>query len=57
VVRTYADEGKSGFRLDGRDVLKRLIEDVQRGKTDFTTFQDAGESAYSPTLYLGAVAS
>ena len=29
VVRTYADEGKSGLRLDGRDALKRLIEDVQ----------------------------
>ncbi len=57
VVRTYADEGKSGLRLDGRDALKRLIEDVQGGKADFTTilvydvsrwgrFQDADESAY-----------
>lgn len=57
VVRTYADEGKSGLRLDGRDALKRLIEDVQTGKADFTTilvydvsrwgrFQDADESAY-----------
>src|SRR3954463_8029751 len=57
IVRTYADEGKSGLRLDGRDALKRLIEDVQFGKTDFTTilvydfsrwgrFQDADESAY-----------
>jgi DNA invertase Pin-like site-specific DNA recombinase len=57
VVRTYADEGKSGLRLDGRDALKRLIEDVQSGKADFTTilaydvsrwgrFQDADESAY-----------
>ena len=57
VVRTYADEGKSGLRLDGRDALKRLIEDVQIGKADFTTilvydvsrwgrFQDADESAY-----------
>lgn len=24
IVRTYADEGKSGLRLDGRDALKRL---------------------------------
>ena len=31
VVRTYADEGKSGLRLDGRDALKQLIDDVQRG--------------------------
>jgi DNA invertase Pin-like site-specific DNA recombinase len=57
VVRTYADEGKSGLRLDGRDALKRLIEDVQGGRADFSTilvydvsrwgrFQDADESAY-----------
>jgi len=57
VVRTYADEGKSGLRWDGRDALKRLIDDVQNAKADFTTilvydisrwgrFQDADESAY-----------
>jgi DNA invertase Pin-like site-specific DNA recombinase len=57
VIRTYADEGKSGLRLDGRDALKRLIEDVQNQNADFTTvlvydvsrwgrFQDADESAY-----------
>ena len=57
IVRTYADEGKSGLRLDGRDALKQLIEDVQSGNADFTTilvydvsrwgrFQDADESAY-----------
>lgn len=57
IVRTYADEGKSGLRLDGRDALKRLIEDVQSGCIDFSTilvydvsrwgrFQDADESAY-----------
>lgn len=57
VVRTYADEGKSGLRIDGRDALKQLIEDVQGGKADFSTilvydvsrwgrFQDANESAY-----------
>jgi DNA invertase Pin-like site-specific DNA recombinase len=28
VVRTYADEGKGGLRLDGRNALKRLIEDA-----------------------------
>jgi hypothetical protein len=37
IVRTYADEGKSGLRLDGRDALKRLIDDVHSGRTDFTT--------------------
>ena len=57
IVRTYADEGKSGLRLDGRDALKRLIADVRGGQTDFDTilvydvsrwgrFQDADESAY-----------
>src|SRR6266481_1730829 len=57
IVRTYADEGKSGLRLDGRDALKQLIDDVQTGKADFTIilvydvsrwgrFQDADESAY-----------
>jgi hypothetical protein len=37
VVRTYADEGKSGPRLDGRDALQRLIQDVQTGDADFST--------------------
>lgn len=57
IVRSYADAGKSGLSLDGRDGLKQLIEDVQQGKADFTTilvydisrwgrFQDADESAY-----------
>src|SRR5712675_2118634 len=57
VVRTYADEGKSGLRLEGRDALKLLIADVENGTADFTTilvydvsrwgrFQDADESAY-----------
>src|SRR3569833_2164939 len=35
IVQTYADEGKSGLRLDGRDALKRLIADVQEGRADF----------------------
>ena len=57
IVRTYADHGKSGLRLDGRDALKRLIDDVRAGRADFTAvlvydvsrwgrFQDADESAY-----------
>jgi len=57
IVRTYADAGKSGLSLDGRDALKQLIADVQAKKADFTTilvydvsrwgrFQDADESAY-----------
>ena len=57
IVRTYADEGRSGLRLDGRNALKQLIYDVQSGNADFATilvydvsrwgrFQDADESAY-----------
>jgi DNA invertase Pin-like site-specific DNA recombinase len=57
IVRTYADAGRSGLKLDGRDALKQLIADVQDGKSDFQTilvydvsrwgrFQAADESAY-----------
>ena len=31
IEKTYADTGKSGLSLDGRDALKQLIEDVQSG--------------------------
>lgn len=57
IVSTYADEGKSGLRIDGRQALQRLIHDVQNGHADFQIilvydvsrwgrFQDADESAY-----------
>jgi DNA invertase Pin-like site-specific DNA recombinase len=57
VVRTYADEGKSGLRIAGRHALQQLIQDVESGRADFTVvlvydvsrwgrFQDADESAY-----------
>jgi DNA invertase Pin-like site-specific DNA recombinase len=57
IVRTYADAGKSGLSIDGRDALKRLIADVEGKRADFVTilvydvsrwgrFQDADESAY-----------
>nr|WP_281353072.1 recombinase family protein [Aureimonas leprariae] len=57
VVRTYADAGKSGLRIDGREALKALISDVQSGTADFEAilvydvsrwgrFQDADESAF-----------
>ncbi len=36
IVRTYADAGKSGLKIEGRDALRQLIEDVQTGNTDFT---------------------
>ncbi len=57
IVRTYSDEGKSGLRIQGRDGLKQLIDDIQSGRSDFEIvlvydisrwgrFQDADESAY-----------
>lgn len=57
IVRTYADEGRSGLKLEGRDALKKLIDDVRNQRADFSVvlvydvsrwgrFQDADESAY-----------
>lgn len=57
IVQTYADAGKSGLSIQGRDSLKRLIADVESGQANFKTilaydvsrwgrFQDADESAY-----------
>lgn len=57
ICKTYSDDGKSGLRLDGRDALRRLIDDVQSGNADFSAilvydisrwgrFQDADESAH-----------
>jgi DNA invertase Pin-like site-specific DNA recombinase len=57
IVREYADEGRSGLRIEGRDALQRLILDIESGQTDFGIvlvydvsrwgrFQDTDESAY-----------
>jgi DNA invertase Pin-like site-specific DNA recombinase len=57
IVHTYSDEGKSGLRIQGRDGLKQLIDDIQAGRANFEVvlvydisrwgrFQDADESAY-----------
>ena len=57
IVRTYADEGKSGLNIGGRLALQQLIKDVEAGSVDFQIilvydvsrwgrFQDADESAY-----------
>ncbi len=57
VVKTYADAGKSGLKLEGRAALQNLIADVRSGATSFDAilvydvsrwgrFQDADESAY-----------
>jgi DNA invertase Pin-like site-specific DNA recombinase len=36
IVRTYADEGKSGLSIGGRAGLQRLIADVESGTADFS---------------------
>lgn len=57
IVRTYAGEGKSGLKLDGRKALQQMIEDVESGFADYTIilvydisrwdrFQNPDESAY-----------
>ena len=57
IIKTYADAGKSGLRIDGRQALQQLIKDVETGAADFQIilvydvsrwgrFQDADESAY-----------
>ena len=61
IVKTYADEGKSGLCLDGRDSLKQLLDDVQNGLADYSVilvydisrwgrFQDADEAAHNEFL-------
>jgi len=57
IVKMYADAGKSGLRINGRDGLQELIADVQARRADFTIvlvydvsrwgrFQDTDEGAY-----------
>lgn len=57
IVRTYADEGRSGLDLGGRTAIQNLLSDVRNGKADYKVilvydvsrwgrFQDADESAY-----------
>src|SRR5262245_26765351 len=57
IIRTYADEGKSGLSVAGRESLRAMIDDVQSGRADYSAilvydvsrwgrFQDADESAY-----------
>src|SRR5437868_9480261 len=57
VVKTYADEGRSGLTAAGRDALRAMIADVQGGSPGYRAilvydvsrwgrFQDADESEY-----------
>jgi resolvase-like protein len=45
IVRSYADEGKSGLRLEGRDQLQRMIADVESGGADFQVVRWSTTSA------------
>lgn len=57
IVRTYADEGKSGLRIDGRASLQQLLDDIENHRADFEVilvydvsrwgrFQDPDEAAH-----------
>ncbi|UPK18894.1 recombinase family protein [Bradyrhizobium sp. 131] len=57
IVRTYRDEGRSGLKIDNRQGLAELIDDVRSGHVDFGhllvfdvsrwgRFQDVDESAH-----------
>ncbi|MEZ5654929.1 MAG: recombinase family protein [Sphingobium sp.] len=56
IVRTYADEGKSGLNIGGRQALQKLLDDVETDHADFAAllvydvsrwgrFQDPDEAA------------
>ena len=64
IIKTYADDGKSGLSIGGRAALQQLIDDVESGAADFNVilvydvsrwgrFQDADESAYYNTFANG----
>ncbi len=57
IIQTYSDAGKSGLKIEGRDALRQLIDDVENGIAEYKAilvydisrwgrFQDADESAY-----------
>jgi DNA invertase Pin-like site-specific DNA recombinase len=57
IVREYADRGRSGLDIAGREGLRSLLDDATHGRNDFSQllvfdisrwgrFQDADESAY-----------
>jgi DNA invertase Pin-like site-specific DNA recombinase len=57
IVKTYADDGKSGLRIEGRESLRQMLADVQSGGAPYKAilvydvsrwgrFQDSDESAY-----------
>lgn len=57
IVKTYADEGRSGLRIEGRNALRQMIDDAKSGNGGYEAilvydisrwgrFQDSDESAY-----------
>jgi DNA invertase Pin-like site-specific DNA recombinase len=57
IVKTYADDGKSGLSIFGRTGFQKLLSDVDSGRADFSLilvydisrwgrFLDPGEGAY-----------
>ena len=53
IVRTYADEGKSGLSIGGRDGLRRLLADVKAGTTDFEAIVIYDVSRWGRFVSLG----
>lgn len=47
IIKTYADEGKSGLRIDGRQALQQLIWDVE------SAFKRNFKSSLFTTLAVG----
>lgn len=56
IVKTYADEGKSGLNIKGRPALRALLDDIENGRAEFEVllvydvsrwgrFQDPDEAA------------
>lgn len=57
IIKRYADHGRSGLSVAGRDSLQAMLDDVRSGRAEFQAilvydvsrwgrFQDADESAY-----------
>jgi DNA invertase Pin-like site-specific DNA recombinase len=57
IIQTYADDGRSGLRIEGRGALQQMIADVQSDEATYKAilvydisrwgrFQDTDESAY-----------
>jgi Resolvase, N terminal domain len=52
IVRTYADHGKSGLRIEGRPALRQLLTDVESGD-EIAEADEAREVGPANTFALG----